>query len=285
VAGFGAAVHGSTSSASSNAELPDGTSGRQYQKTTQPGKIAEQACTCNLANELIKSTPRRRTQGRRRQENGREMKQTMIAVASFVALGILTVHAERVVSEMTPQVIEEAIKAGAHGSVSDGKLTRSSGFSWGSAHIATFSTPYMRVASAAQYAKKTYQKFTAADVTPDMIQPELHVYAWSQGARTGGPSATSVQAIVITPRKGSNDQKADHAIQSTRFEDLPAVLQNIFGAQAAGSGRMAVFPLSALSEDNEIHVVYDKSARIGMNAVGGSGCADCSIAFNLKNVR
>jgi hypothetical protein len=141
VAGSALAVYVSASSASINAVVPYGTSGRQRRKTNQ-SKIATRACACNFANELIKALRDDVHNAVDAKNNGREMKQMMIAVASFVALGILTVHAERVASEMTPQ-----------------------------------------------------------------------------------------------------------------------------------------------SEDNEIRVVYDKSARIGVNAVGGSGCTDCSIAFNLKNVR
>jgi hypothetical protein len=63
------------------------------------------------------------------------------------------------------------------------------------------------------------------------------------------------------------------------------VFQNLFGAKAEGVGRMAVFPLSALTEDNEVHVVYDKEARIGANAAGGRHCDDCRAGFDLKGVR
>jgi hypothetical protein len=190
-----------------------------------------------------------------------------------------------VVAEMTPQLIAEAIAAGERGNVASGQLTQSSGFSWGSIHIATFSTPFMRVAAAARQAKRTYKKFTPEQVTPEMVALELHVYAWSQGLSEHGPAAANVTAVVITPRKGNEEQKAAMAIQATRFEEIPMVFQNLFGAKAEGVGRMAVFPLSALTEDNEVHVVYDKEARIGANAAGGRHCDDCRAGFDLKGVR
>ena len=39
--------------------------------------------------------------------------------------------------------------------------------------------------------------------------------------------------------------------------------------------------------NNEVHVVYDKQAciGIGLNAAGGGHCDDCRTGFNLKGVR
>jgi hypothetical protein len=224
----------------------------------------------------------------------------LLTVALLLASGLI-VFAQRVVAEMTPQAIAEAIKAGEKGDVSDGVITKSSGWSWGSIHIATFSTPYMRVAMAAKQAKKAYKKFTPADVTPEMIAPELHVYAWSQlnganqpshapigGAPIGDSAAAgavNVTTIVITPRKGKQEEKMAAAIHPTRFERMPVVWQNLFGAQIDAVGMVATFPLSALSEDNEVHVIYDKPATMGTNALGGRHCDDCSAGFSLRNVR
>jgi hypothetical protein len=118
-----------------------------------------------------------------------------------------------------------------------------------------------------------------------MIAPELHVYAWAQGLSESGPSAANVTALVITPKKGSDDERAARAIHTMTFEEIPATFQNLFGAKADGVGRMGIFPLSALSEDNEVHVVYDKKAKMGNNAAGGRHCDDCHAGFNLKGVR
>jgi hypothetical protein len=48
---------------------------------------------------------------------------------------------------------------------------------------------------------------------------------------------------------------------------------------------VAAFPLSALSEQNEVHVIYDRAATIGTNAIGGTHCDDCRASFSLKKVR
>jgi hypothetical protein len=48
---------------------------------------------------------------------------------------------------------------------------------------------------------------------------------------------------------------------------------------------VASFPLAAMSEDNEVHVIYDKKATVGTNAAGGIHCDDCSASFDLKKVR
>jgi hypothetical protein len=210
----------------------------------------------------------------------------LVALVLAVCATALEMQAQiGIVTNMTPELVAEAIKVGEKGDVPSGRLTQSSGFSWGSVHIATFSTPFMRVAMAARQAKKEYRKFTPADVTPEMIAPELHVYAWSQGLAENGPDTANVTAVVITPKKGNKEEKAGKAIQSLRFEPIPQTFQNLLGAKVEGVGRMAVFPLNALSEDNEVHVVYDKNAKMGENAAGGRHCDDCHAGFSLKGVR
>ena len=201
---------------------------------------------------------------------------------ALLVLTTVGTRAQRIISEMSPQIISEAITAGERGKVPSGVMSEKSGWSWGTLHIATFSTPYMRVAAAARQAKKEYRKFGPQDVTPEMVAPELHVYAW---ANAEGVDAANVSAVVITPKNGSKDEKMAKAIHPTRFEPIPQQFQNLFGATAQGVGRIAVFPLSALSGQNEVHVVYDRSARIGSNAAGGVKCDDCKASFSLNGVR
>jgi hypothetical protein len=227
-----------------------------------------------------------------------------LALPILVLAGIAATpipHGEQIVSEMTPQRIAEAIKAGEKGDVADGVITKSSGFSWGSIHIATFSTPFMRVAMAARQAKKAYRTFTPADVAPELLVAELHVYAWPQVNGTDKPrrdplgknsiydrapaGAVNVSAIVITPEKGNHEQKMALAIHPIRFEEMTTLWQNLFGAEIRTLGMVATFPLSALSENSEVHVIYDRPATMGTNAIGGSHCEDCSASFSLKNVR
>ena len=97
----------------------------------------------------------------------------MLSVLAAVLSVPLIVPAQQIVTDMTPGQIAEAIKAGEKGDVADGVMMKSSGFSWGSIHVATFSTPFMRVAMGPKQAKKAYREFAAADVTPKMLAPEL----------------------------------------------------------------------------------------------------------------
>ena len=75
------------------------------------------------------------------------------------------------------------------------------------------------------------------------------------------------------------------AIQPVRFEEMTSVWQNLFGAEIRTLGMIATFPLSGLSEDREVHVIYDRPATMGTNAAGGRHCEDCSAGFDLKKVR
>jgi hypothetical protein len=95
----------------------------------------------------------------------------------------------------------------------------------------------------------------------------------------------NVTAIVITPRKGKDEEKMAAAIHPSRFEEMTTLWQNLFGAEFRTLGMVAAFPLSALSEDNEVHVIYDKPATMGTNALGGTHCEDCSAGFSMKKVR
>ena len=203
------------------------------------------------------------------------------AALILVVSAVTIVQAQRIVSTMTPDLIAEAIKAGERGSVASGELMVKSGWSWGSLHIATFSTPFMRVAAAASEAKKKDRTFRAGDVTGDMIAPELHVYAW---AAVDGGQAANVSAVFITPKKGSPTAKMEKVIRPGRFESTPQQVPGLAGATANVTGRLAVFPLSALSEDNEVHVVYDRQTTIGVTAPAVK-CDDCKAGFSLKDVR
>jgi len=229
------------------------------------------------------------------------MKRLLMSVMFLMLVQISAVAHAQVVTEMTPATIAEAIRAGEKGDVPSGAITKSSGWSWGSVHVASFSTPFMRVAAASRAAKKAYKKFTVEDVTPEMIAPELHVYGWSQvnGANQprrdpiGGnaihdsarPGAISVTAVVITSKRGKHEQKMASAIHPIRFETIPTVWQNLFGAKLEAEGMLAVFPLSALSDDKEVHIVYERPVTMGTNAAGGRHCEDCSAGFSVKGVR
>lgn len=173
---------------------------------------------------------------------------------------------------MTPETIKAAIAD----TKNDGCYTLKKGF-------ACFTTPYSRVAQAAQAAKKKYEAFTEASATPEMLAPVVEVIAFPQPTfvmghgRTGPP--VDVTAIVVMPAKGKD---ASAAIPPTEKMDLDSRYQNLLGATFEAKGLVARFPLTVLKADNEVRVVYS-----------GKGCAgtfikpseECSFRFDLKDVR
>jgi hypothetical protein len=177
--------------------------------------------------------------------------------------------------------IAAAVDAGQRGKAPNTKLVHPAGMNSGRVLFGSFSTPFTRVTAAAAAAKRTYKTFTVADVTPDLIAPELHVYVLS---KPWGIEAARVEAVVITPAKGKEDEKRARAIQPLRLEPTPAMFRNLLGVEFEGEHVLAVFPLSALSEANEVHVVYAVPVPGGPDG-DVKGCRDCHDTFSLKDVR
>jgi hypothetical protein len=147
------------------------------------------------------------------------------------------------------------------------------GMKWEKVRMAVYTTPFLRVALAAFQAKKLFKTFAPENVTPEMIRPVLEVYAASI-PREGTAIVGNVQTVIITKvgRKDPIIRPMETAPSSENW-------RNLFGFSAAGTGMMAVFPLEALSEQNEIHLVYD--TKVGR----GKTCDDCTVKFNLDKVR
>lgn len=139
-----------------------------------------------------------------------------------------------------------------------------------------FTTPYLRVAQAAYEAKKLYKPFTEADVSPTMTALELHVYGTAQAV---GARVANVQTIVITS-KGERDPAK--AIRPTSITEVPVAFRNLMGMEAQGKSLMAVFPLDALREGFEVHVIYDSGVP---NGGRDKFCEDCFMEFDLKKIK
>lgn len=182
-----------------------------------------------------------------------------------------------IVTEMTPERMREAIEKGGDPCYT---LTRGMGLSTKQTHVGCFSTPYSRVAGAAKNAKVTYRSFTEADVTPEMIAPELWVLA-RPAHKPYGPGVADVRAVVIAPAK-SKDRSG--IIMPTRTTEDVAEYKNAMGATFEGRGLLAVFPLSVLTEENEVRVVYD--ARVcGSGGLSSKYSEECAVRFKLDKVR
>ena len=199
---------------------------------------------------------------------------TMTAFAVLLAVSA----SAQVLTNLTPDDVKRAIAYGTkEKNVELQEIKTRSGFAWDSDKVrwGFYSTPYLRVAIAANKAKRQYKSFTEQDVTPEMVAPELHVYATA--ASLGGLKVANVEAVVIS-KAGEKDRSK--VIRPTNMAELPAEFQNIFGAKVVGRSVLAIFPLEVLSEQNEIHIVFDQ--RI---ASGATGCDDCSMRFKLNGVR
>ena len=139
------------------------------------------------------------------------------------------------------------------------------------------STPLDRVRLAAFAAAQMYKNFTIADVTDDLVAPELHVYASPVALKAA--AVANVLTIVVLPH-GSNDRS--RAVQPIRTMETSSEFKNLMGFTATGTGLTAVFPLSVLSQDNDVHVVFDQAAPVGYGKMGARPCTDCVAQFDLK---
>jgi len=213
----------------------------------------------------------------------------MKRLALLVALAVLVPVSSwaQVVSGMTPERIAEAIKAGEAAKDRDKpgyyRIQLRSG--WGNGPlIGFFSTPFSRVMAAANAAKRKYKSLSPAEVTGEMIAPEIVVYAPSAVEETGTGLAAkqkivSVEAVVVPPMGSKDRSKAIHPI---RTSEMTEEYQNLFGAKSSGKGMIAVFPLSVLTEENEIHIVFD-ALRTGQGIL--HMCTDCAVQFKLDKIR
>lgn len=164
-----------------------------------------------------------------------------------------------VVTDMTPELIREAIAYGAKEKKiqpyklsgkrgSHGCFGVDNGQNMSRPTIASYTTPFMRVALAAAEAKSTYKEFTAADVTPEMLAPEVVMVAPSWAKCREG--IKGVKAVVIVLPGGQ-------VVHPERQLELTEKYSNAYGATDSGQGILAFFPFSAIQEGAEVRVVMD----------------------------
>ena len=200
-----------------------------------------------------------------------------VVFAFFIA--IYSDSSAEVVTLMTKERIQEAIQ---HGQTEDFKIKHyriQEKSAWGNGPITRyFTTPFSRVALAAKKAHEEYRPFTIDDVTEDMIKPTLHVYGTS---RIQNGVLVSAKTIVIMPYKNEDLGKVEKPLAVKTIEQK---FQNLFGATWEAQSLMAVFPISLLSESNEVHVVFDAELNTG-SSVAKCCCKDCKMRFDLDKVR
>ncbi len=152
-----------------------------------------------------------------------------------------------VVTEMTPERIREAI---AFGTKKKSLSNYPIGDEWNV--LLNFSTPFLRVAQAAAEAASTYRPFGEADVTPDLIEPEIRLNAVASIYNVA--IVSNVRAVVIVLPDG-------RVIQPSRVEERIEDYQNRYGAKGTARSLIAYFPLSVVMDGNEVRVVRGSESR------------------------
>ncbi|HXB55597.1 MAG TPA: hypothetical protein VN461_12480 [Vicinamibacteria bacterium] len=201
------------------------------------------------------------------------MRRNRIAVVVVAALSAAPAGAQ-IVTEMTPATIAEAIAAGQADKKAGMHFLKTKGIV-----VGFFTTPFSRVASAAQHAKALYKPFSEADVTPDMTVPQLEVFAGSVAVSSPlPPGVGNVEAVLIMP-KGAKD--VSMAIHPAKTSEVSEEYKNLMGASLNGKSINAVFPLDVLKPGREIVVIYDRI--VGHDYL--SKCTECRVELDLKGVR
>jgi hypothetical protein len=185
----------------------------------------------------------------------------------------------QILKDLTPDQIKAALADTKTDSCYELKPKVSLGLAIGAKAVTVpmgcFSTPYSRVVGIGAAARKKYLVADAASITPETIGAgELRIFAFAQS--TGQAGMADVQTVVIMPKDTKDRSKA---IQPTHAEELTEEYKNLYGASFQGKSMMAAFPLTALSESNEVHVIY--SGHIGAPAY----CDDCKSKLSLKDVK
>jgi hypothetical protein len=197
-----------------------------------------------------------------------------------MTLAVFGLAKAQVIRDMTPERIREAIVLGTKTKdLRPYRIQEKARWSWPPL-IAVYTTPFLRVALAANAAKKQYRAFTEANVTPEMIAPEIQIYAASQSL--GGTAIANVQTIVVLLH---NSKDSSRAVHPTRMNEASEEYKNLFGFSGEGRGILAVFPLDVWTQDNEVHVVFDTGIPSSNGAGSLGGCTDCKVRIYLEKVR
>ncbi len=121
--------------------------------------------------------------------------------------------------------------------------------------LASFTTPFLRVAIAAADAKKKLMKFDGSMVTDEMLQDVVIVRVPPIMGRDMSSPKEGVAHVVIKKPKSKNP---DDALQPTTEEPFTESASNLMGAKIEMQGIIATFPLSALKEGQVFFIVYER---------------------------
>lgn len=187
-------------------------------------------------------------------------------LATVLAAALAAAPAE-VVTEMTPALVEQAIKEGQVKARSGllaglfGKVSLPGQYGQGGRKRPCFlMTPYSRVVFASHLAYSENRALTPDRLRPDLVAPELWVVCSPITHRT--EEASDVRTISLVA--------GDRAVPALRVETSRELYRDAFGFTYPALGMTAVFPLSALQPGAEVNVLYSgyKDARIRLDLTG-----------------
>lgn len=206
-------------------------------------------------------------------------------VLAMMVVSVLAVNSQgQIVTEMTPERIREAIEVGTKAKeVWPYRIQEKTHISLRPSfppQIAVFTTPFLRVALAASTAGKRHQAFTQKDVTPEMVAPEIHVYARSQTLDSA--TVADVVSIVVLPHK---TEDTNQAVRPSQMSAATEEYKALYGFDAHERAMLAVFPADVWRESNEVHVVFDREIPSARGPSARGGCIDCKSQIYMDKVR
>jgi len=188
-----------------------------------------------------------------------------LAIVGALALAVSASAGDRVVREMTPERIREAIALGEKGKVSP--YTDWDVWIGRGGVDASYTTPFLRVALLAKEAHMKYSHLDPAQIPAEALEPVVEVYAPAEVNSDGAPRSVSVTAIVLMPPKAKS---RDQAIMPLFSESRDETYGNAFGATTSAKGMVARFRIADWREGAEIRIVrgdFEQKARLDMEKV------------------
>lgn len=141
------------------------------------------------------------------------------------------------------------------------------------------STPFSRVVLAARAARKEGKAFASADVTADLVAPELHVIVLAQTAAYD-PLPARLETVVITSNAGAG---SDARVEPLRMVAARKEDYAFFGLSSGGDpATVAVFPLTAATPGRSIRVTFTTVIR-GSSAL--TNCKECAVPLGANRLR
>ena len=128
-------------------------------------------------------------------------------------------------------------------------------------------TPFSWIAQNASWKAKKYQTYSREDVTPDMLEGLLRVYANpdrpNQVSARGMIGTAGVEHVIVR----STDKKNFEVLQPIHIESDAVYTQNAFGAEVGFTAQLATFDL----EEVRRVAALDKKGELFIVVIGDTG--------------